>query len=911
MLRPLRPILALVPLLWTLSAPAQENAPRDSVVKELSAQSNELIDKGGVTYRKVTGPARFLHNNTYLLCDTAMWNVNAKLIEARGNVQIIQDRTVLKSDRLDYVIDQDLAQFRGSLVQLQDKDGNTLRTRFLDYNTRDSVARFFNGGAMRDKDGQVIESVTGTYDSKIKLFTFTEKVNMYTDSIFIKTTRLEYDTDKNRATFGSKTSAWKDDDMLYADNGWYDREGETFLFHRNVHVMTRDQEGWADSLYYYSVPGDVEMLGHAQILDTTRDVSVLAGRLFYQDSLKRITLTRDPVVIAKTRSGEGEEEKIDTVWIGADVFVYDAIRRCDIAPYFIDLSKSRFAAMEADAVTQYRKTAYEQAKQAAEEAKRQIEEGIDPSDSKGTSGTDRNSRNGGTGGTGQNGGFGSGGFGSGGFGSGGFGSGGFGSGRSGGFGRNLPAPFEDDPNPVAYMTVEQILQLPDTLTPPLPDKLADRDSVAVPGSILPPADSLLAPADSLGAAPSDSLSMEPADTSRIGFLKATGRVRVFRKDMQVRCDLLEYNDLDSLVRLYESPVIWHETVRQYSADSIAVMMKDRKLERASLMSNAFIIVQETKDTSCFDQIKGTDMMAFFDDEGGLERFDVLGGAQMLFYLEENDTLATVNKAGSKMLSAWLKEGNIEKIYYFSEPKSDAYPVVQLPRDERLLTGYDWKPGDRPSSPESISPLTPRPSERSRFDNIDRPDFKRTEEFFPGHMDRIRKDLAAADSLKAVRRRENELAEMRRRDSLALAESLEPVGDIKDSLDANIGERADTLAVRDTLAAADTAAAPPKVVREPSEKEKKQALKEQERARRTAAREARWKVKDDKDAAARAAKEEKKKIRKRRKTLKLLKAQAERERIEQERLMRYKEHYLKKQTAEIEKAAGIEKVQDTE
>ena len=153
--------------------------------------------------------------------------------------------------------------------------------------------------------------------------------------------------------------------------------------------------------------------------------------------------------------------------------------------------------------------------------------------------------------------------------------------------------------------------------------------------------------------------------------------------------------------------------------------------------------------------------------------------------------------------------------------------------------------------------------------------------------------------------------MRRRDSLALAESLEPVGDVMDSLDVNIGENSDTLAVRDTLAAADTAAAPPKVVREPSEKEKKQALKEQERARRTAAREARWKVKDDKDAAARAAKEEKKKIRKRRKTLKLLKAQAERERIEQERLMRYKEHYLKKQTAEIEKAAGIEKVLDTE
>lgn len=45
---------------------AQEKGSQvDSLVRLLSAQSMELIEKDGVDYRKVTGPARFLHNDTF------------------------------------------------------------------------------------------------------------------------------------------------------------------------------------------------------------------------------------------------------------------------------------------------------------------------------------------------------------------------------------------------------------------------------------------------------------------------------------------------------------------------------------------------------------------------------------------------------------------------------------------------------------------------------------------------------------------------------------------------------------------------------------------------------------------------------------------------------------------------------
>ena len=153
-------------ILLCVPVAAQQERQQDSLVVLLSSKSAQMVDVEGARYRKIIGPARFLHNETLLLCDTAYWNVETKVIDAWGNVSILQDETVLTSEKLTYLIDEDLAQFRGAVVQLTDKDHNTLRTRHLDYNTKDSVAIFMHGGSMRDKDGQIIESNSGTYDSK-------------------------------------------------------------------------------------------------------------------------------------------------------------------------------------------------------------------------------------------------------------------------------------------------------------------------------------------------------------------------------------------------------------------------------------------------------------------------------------------------------------------------------------------------------------------------------------------------------------------------------------------------------------------------------------------------------------------------------------------------------------------------
>ena len=887
-MRRLLPYLLSALSLWAVSLPlrAQEEK-KDSLVTLVSAKSAQLIEKNGQSFRKVVGPARFLHNDTYLLCDTALWNVTTNIIDAIGHVQIIQDRTRLSSGSLQYVVDDDLAKFRGGIVQLEDKDKNTLRTRYLDYNTKDSVAIFQNGASMRDKDGQIIESLYGSYDSKARLFVFNDQVNMYMDTTFVKTSRLEYRSDLNTAYFGYGTDMWQDDNMLSANDGWYDRDKELFFFRRNVHLLTKDQETWSDTLYYHRAVNDVEMLGQVELMDTTRNVFALAGRLEYTDTLSRVKMTRTPAVMGISE----ENEKRDTVWFGADTIVYRGIRRHKVDSLWKVDADVRLKDLQGDPVTEYRRKAAEAAAKAAEEAAKKDPNAMAGRDM-GPQGAKGNAPGKKDGGQGEK------------------GSGaeppeGSGSGP----GKDGTEPGQGDTDP---------------------GKDAKPD----------------APTDSTAAAP------VPVDTSQISFIWATSRVKLFREDIQMSCDSLVYNDLDSLVRLYRDPLVFNEGNRQYAADSIYVVIKDRKADRARLMSNAFITTQE--DSLCYDQIKGAEMMAYFDSTRTLRRFDALGGATALFFLTENDALATVNKVESKMLYALFDKGNLDKIYYFEEAKNDAYPVVQLPKDERYMKGFRWDPDRKPRGPQDITPLVVRKSQRTSYLARPHAQFKETNVYFPGHINKIYKDIAYRDSMEVVKARQakekpaeeapvtplspaddsllvaldslgtmpslDSLRTDPARDSLGVVQALDSAVTkpaVADSLSTEtetvlpeeqpqeetetVTEEAPVLDPLSQKAEMEKAAREAEKARKAEEKRLKAEEKARLAAEKQAAREAKWAEKDKKDEERRAAKAQKKLEKERKRKLKALQ-KLDKKAAKERKLF---EKYLEKERLRAEKRAAKE------
>ena len=816
----------------------QTSGQTDSLVRLLNARFIEQAEQDGRMVRKAIEPT-FLHNGTYLSCDTAYWHVEEKVINSFGHVQLMQGESVLTSEKLDYLVDENLAQFRGAVVQLRNKKDNILRTRILDYNTRDSLAIFRGGASMKSEDGQIIESDEGTYSNSSGLFTFRGNVNMFTDSVFVRTNALEYDSDRARAEFIAPIDFWKDDNMLSAGGGWYERNDELFFFRRNVHGLGRTQESWSDSLFFFRATNDVQMRGNIQIQDQSRKVAAMGDLLHYVDSISCVTLERR----ASAALWDEEGEQRDTTYLGANRFVYDTRKMCDIEEAEVKTAQARLDEMLGDPVAEYRRRAAEEAARAAAEAL-----GNDPNaPPQGRQPAGRGLQQ-------------------------------IGAADRGGAAKTA-SPAQAQPAKAAPKLGQVAAEMP-----AVPDSTlrAGLDSTSFAGL------SGESPRDSLALA--DSLAVPAPDTTKVGFLLALGDVRVFRKDMQVRCDSLRYTDLDSIARLYKNPVVWNEGNRQYNSDSLFVLIRDGRMDRANLISNAFIHTEEAE--GLYDQIRSTDVIAYFNDTTALYRFDALGGVNALFYLEEN---ATVNKVEAKMMMATLENGEVQQVYNFDNPRNDVYPSAQLPQADRILKGFNWQPERRPKDKYDVTSMVVKPSERAEYEARPRTAFRQTDIYFPGHMKEV---YAALDSARQRRAQRDAPAADAVRDSTSLA--------ARDSLELS---RLDSLTVAgDSLSVAKSASAdgpgPGTLPEARSERDLRDAggsgdmppsemsERELKRALRIARRDARWAELDARDAEKAAKKEARKAERKAKREAKRAARAAKQAAIDAAKLQKYIERYQK-------------------
>ncbi len=671
--RTLSLILSLLFASLSTAVAQNENGQKDSLVRLIEANAAKLIDRDGVVLRKIEGPARFLHNNTYLLCDTAIWDVNTNIIDAIGNVQIIQDGTCLVGESLRYIVESNLAQFRGSKVTLMDKDNNMLCTHNLDYNTKDSVATFFGGGSLRSKDGEIIESLDGTYDSKINLFVFYNSVELFSDSLFAKSTRMEYDSNKNVAYFGPSTIGWKGDNMLEANGGEYAREREIVTFEKNAYLFSKEQEVWGDKIVYNRRSGDAQLYGNIQITDTVQSVLMFADKATYQREPLEIILTQRPAIAMYSEQNGNR----DTIYASAsDSIRYYTKPFAELDSAAIAAAKARKGVMIIDPMKEIEKLRQEKLKEARSGRKE---------------GRDKNAGNSSTRSSGRS------------------------SSRSssqaniyaGQRAPEFPSPQPDEQ--------ESPIEQQDSIPTAGKESMQQVDSTAI-----------------LAERELDAQIMRH-DTCTVTFVEAWHNIKLYGKDYQGVCDSLIYTGIDSIARLYIEPVLWSDAKNQFLSDSIFIQIRNDSLYKADFINNAFIITQE--DTVHYNQIKSTEMMAYFK-KNDIWRFDALGGASLIFYMEEDSTYTMINQKECKILSALIKERKIERIRYYDQLKSDLLPIYDLPINKQRLRGFKWLEERRPKSREEVMPRAIRSSQRRRLKAEPMPEFKQTSLYFPDSMQHI-------------------------------------------------------------------------------------------------------------------------------------------------------------------------------
>lgn len=201
-------------------------------------------------------------------------------------------------------------------------------------------------------------------------------------------------------------------------------------------------------------------------------------------------------------------------------------------------------------------------------------------------------------------------------------------------------------------------------------------------------------------------------------IKAYYHVKIFRTDLQGKCDSLVYAENDSTFRFYGEPVLWSEE-NQLTANFIAIQTNEDGLYKINMTGAAFIISQE--DTSKYNQIKGRDMEGWFRDNK-IYLIDVNGNGQTVYYAKDKGELSGVNTAESATLKIYLVDRKIDRINFITKPEATYYPLQKFPPNASKLENFKWFEEYRPVSRYDVfrwneGPRAPVPISSAKADAL--------------------------------------------------------------------------------------------------------------------------------------------------------------------------------------------------
>lgn len=249
-------------------------------------------------------------------------------------------------------------------------------------------------------------------------------------------------------------------------------------------------------------------------------------------------------------------------------------------------------------------------------------------------------------------------------------------------------------------------------------------------------DTLTLRADTLRAIP-------VADTAGINhrLLKAYHSCTIFSREMQGLCDSLSYSFQDSVIRLYQDPIVWSRE-NQMTADSIALYTVNSKADHMEMYNNAFVV--SSVDTARFDQISGKNLSGYFVDNK-LHRIKVTGNGEAIYYVVDGNELVGVNRARSASIEIFIEDSKIVEIYQNQSPDGTMNPPLKIADTDMRLDGFRWHPDLRPD--RRIEGRIEDGVERRPGNNADaRVSEETPEEFSPGNESgsRDRSEIQADD-----------------------------------------------------------------------------------------------------------------------------------------------------------------------
>lgn len=200
----------------------------------------------------------------------------------------------------------------------------------------------------------------------------------------------------------------------------------------------------------------------------------------------------------------------------------------------------------------------------------------------------------------------------------------------------------------------------------------------------------------------------PADTAKtdstksgkkLKMLIADGNVKVFRADFQSLTDSLRYDLKDSTITFFRDPILW-SAENQLVADTIVAYLRNDKIKNLYMRSDGFVISKDTAQN--FNQIKGRQIQAIFDDSTAIEKVLVDGNGESIYFaLDDKSKLIGLNKVECSSMTLSFNKQKVKRIVFMGSPESKLIPPNEVGGGDVKLAGFTWRLEEKPTKEQII------------------------------------------------------------------------------------------------------------------------------------------------------------------------------------------------------------------
>jgi lipopolysaccharide export system protein LptA len=177
-------------------------------------------------------------------------------------------------------------------------------------------------------------------------------------------------------------------------------------------------------------------------------------------------------------------------------------------------------------------------------------------------------------------------------------------------------------------------------------------------------------------------------------LFANRNVKIYRKDMQGKCDSLSYNLADSTIVFFKKPLLWTND-SQSEADTITLQLVNNKVKQMSLRQRSFVILQDSSQN--YNQVKGRQINSYLNPNAGVDKVLVEGNGESIYFaLDEQQKLIGMNRVQCSKMQINFKENQVKRIAFIGKPDASLTPPHELKAEAKELDGYKWQASEKPT-----------------------------------------------------------------------------------------------------------------------------------------------------------------------------------------------------------------------